>query len=60
LHAKTGADGKPFSQFILTQVITGGTGKFKGIRGLLRNSASTDFKTGVSGELIEGEYYFID
>jgi hypothetical protein len=60
LHSKPGAEAKPVSQFILTYAITGGTGKFKGIRGMLRNSASTDLKTGVSGELIEGEYYFID
>jgi hypothetical protein len=60
LHSKPGADAKPVSQFILTYAITGGTGKFKGIRGMLRNSASTDLKTGVSGELTEGDYYFID
>ena len=60
LHSKPGADGKPVSHFILTYAITGGTGKFKGIRGVLRAGASTDLKTGVSGELTEGEYYFVD
>jgi hypothetical protein len=61
LHTKIGSDGKPVSQFSETHVITGGTGKFKGIRGLLRTSSGiTDLKTGVSGSGTEGEYYFID
>jgi hypothetical protein len=36
--------------------LTGGTGKFKGIRGTLRGSGLTDFKTSGGGET-EGEYW---
>jgi hypothetical protein len=60
LQTKPGADGKPASQYMQTVLITGGTGKFKGIRGLQRSSASTDLKTGVSGVVTEGDYYFVE
>jgi hypothetical protein len=36
--------------------LTGGTGKFKGIRGTLRGVATTDYKT-VSDNSAEGEYW---
>lgn len=44
-----------------TNVVTlkGGTGKFKGIRGTLRASGFTDLKTGTSGTVTEGEYWFV-
>jgi hypothetical protein len=60
LHAKPNSEGKPSSQFLQVYVLTGGTGKFKGIQGLLRSSAVTDFKTGVSGAVTEGEYSVSD
>jgi len=38
--------------------ITGGTGKFATLRGSIRNTGLTDFKTGTSGNVSEGEYWF--
>jgi hypothetical protein len=37
--------------------LTGGTGKFEGIRGTLRGTGFTDFKTGTSHAQTEGEYW---
>jgi hypothetical protein len=38
--------------------ITGGTGKFATLRGVIRGSGVTDFKTGPSPNASEGEYWF--
>ena len=38
--------------------ITGGTGKFATLRGVIRGSGVTDFKTGPSPNPSEGEYWF--
>ena len=38
--------------------LRGGTGKFTAIRGLIRGSGVTDFKTGPSPNPSEGEYWF--
>jgi hypothetical protein len=38
--------------------LTGGTGKFATIQGTLRAGGVTDFKTGTSGNVTEGEYWF--
>ena len=38
--------------------LTGGTGKFATLRGSLRGTGNTDFKTGTSGNVTEGEYWF--
>ncbi|KQW36549.1 hypothetical protein ASC76_17975 [Rhizobacter sp. Root404] len=60
LHAAPGDDGKPTIRVTQTSVITGGTGKFKGIRGVLRATSTTDLKTASRGALTEGEYYLLD
>jgi hypothetical protein len=52
--------GKPTTRVTQTYVIAGGTGKFKNIRGVLRASSVTDFKTATRGAVSEGEYYFAD
>ncbi len=52
------ADGSRTSKVTNIVTLTGGTGKFKGIRGTLRVSGQTDFKTGTSGVETEGEYWF--
>lgn len=51
------ADGSRTTRFYSVTRLTGGTGKFKGIRGALIGSGSTDFKTGTSGAVTEGEYW---
>jgi hypothetical protein len=53
-----GADGARRTSFTSVTTLTGGTGKFKGIRGTLRGSGFTDLKTGTSGTQTEGEYWF--
>ena len=60
LHTQIGPDGKPISQFSQVGTLTGGTGKFKGIRGLLRTTGSTDFRTGSAPTIQEGSYYFVE
>ena len=52
------ADGSRKASFITISTITGGTGKFATIRGVLRGTGFTDFKTGTSGTQTEGEYWF--
>ena len=53
-----GADGSRKSSFNTLITLTGGSGKFKLIRGSLRSTGSTDFKSGTSGVQTEGEYWF--
>jgi hypothetical protein len=50
------ADGSKVTRVNTVTTLTGGTGKFKGIRGTLRGVATTDFKT-VSDSSAEGEYW---
>jgi hypothetical protein len=57
-HSSTGADGARRTSYTQVAAITGGTGRFKGIRGTLRTSGATDLKTGTSGTETEGEYWF--
>ena len=52
-----GADGGRKTSFSTVTTLTGGTGKFASIRGSLRGSGVTDFKTGTSGNVTEGEYW---
>ena len=52
------ADGSRKASFSTVSRITGGTGKFSTIRGVLRSTGFTDFKTGTSGNQTEGEYWF--
>ncbi|HYM30962.1 MAG TPA: hypothetical protein VEU47_06675 [Candidatus Cybelea sp.] len=51
-----GADGSKTTRTVSTNTLTGGTGKFKGIRGTLRGIAATDFKN-LSENGTEGEYW---
>jgi hypothetical protein len=57
-HTTVGADGGRRINFTTVATLTGGTGRFKGIRGTLRGSGATDLKTGTSGAQTEGEYWF--
>jgi hypothetical protein len=52
-----GPDGARKSRFNVVAALTGGTGRFKGIRGTLRTTGATDFKTGTSDVVTEGEYW---
>ena len=51
------ADGSRSTRFYNVSRLTGGTGKFKGIRGTLVGSGSTDFKIGTSDTITQGEYW---
>lgn len=57
-HSSAGADGKRTMNYSSVATLTGGTGRFKGIRGTLRSTGGTDLKTGTSGVQTEGEYWF--
>src|SRR3989441_1914263 len=57
VHTVLAADGSRTSKFTTVVTLTGGTGKFKSIRGTLRSSGQTDFKMGTSGVETEGEYW---
>lgn len=57
-HTTIGADGGRRTTFTTVTTLTGGTGKFKGIRGTLWTSGFSDMKTGTSGTQTEGEYWF--
>jgi hypothetical protein len=57
-QTSVGADGGKRTSFTTVTTLTGGTGKFATIRGTLRGSGVTDFKTGTSGNVTEGEYWF--
>jgi len=52
------ADGARKTSYTFVSTLTGGTGKFATLRGTLRGSGSTDFKTGVTANPTEGEYWF--
>ena len=54
----TVVDGARRTSFTSVATLTGGTGRFKGIRGTLRGSGFSDMKTGTSGAQTEGEYWF--
>jgi len=53
-----GADGSRSTSFTSVTKLTGGTGKFKGIRGTLWTTGFSDLKTKTSGTQTEGEYWF--
>jgi hypothetical protein len=57
MHTVTNPDGSRKSRYNTVGTITGGTGKFRGIRGTLRGTGDTDFKTGTSNAQTEGEYW---
>ena len=51
-------DGGKKTSYSTVTLIKGGTGKFSTIRGILRGSGVTDFKTGPMNNPVEGEYWF--
>ena len=51
-----GSDGAKTTKTDSVTTLTGGTGKFRGIRGTLRSSVVTDFKT-LGDAVAEGEYW---
>jgi hypothetical protein len=55
-----GVQGGPDGKLTTTTTwpITGGTGKFSGIRGLLRTSVTADLKAGTNEVYVELEYWF--
>ena len=53
-----GADGGRKTSYSTVTTLTGGTGKFATIRGIIRGSGITDFKTGANNNPSEGEYWF--
>jgi hypothetical protein len=56
-QTKVGPDGSKKGTFTNVNRLAGGTGKFKGIRGTLTGLGTTDFKTGISDAVTEGEYW---
>jgi hypothetical protein len=52
------ADGGRKTSYTSVARLTGGTGKFKGIRGTLFTTGFSDMKTQTSGTQTEGEYWF--
>jgi len=51
-----GSDGSKVAKATTIVTLTGGTGKFKGIRGVTKGSVVSDFKT-LSDAVAEGEYW---
>ena len=51
-------DGGRKTSFSMVEKLSGGTGKFKGIRGTLWTTGFSDLKTKTSGTQTEGEYWF--
>ena len=56
-HAVASADGSRKSTYVGSVRLTGGTGKFRGIRGLLRSHFTFDPKAGLNEGQNEGEYW---
>jgi hypothetical protein len=52
------ADGGRKTSYTSVTRLTGGTGKFRGIRGTLFTTGFSDMKTQTSGNQTEGEYWF--
>ena len=53
-----GPEGGPRVTFTTVTTLTGGTGRFKSLRGTLWTTGFSDLKTGTSGTQTEGEYWF--
>lgn len=53
-----GEDGGRKTTFNAVVKLSGGTGKFKGIRGTLWTTGFSDLKSKISGSQTEGEYWF--
>jgi hypothetical protein len=56
-HTTVAADGGKKLGFRTVRTITGGTGRFSGIRGTILGGGGSDLKTGVSDNWNEGEYW---
>jgi hypothetical protein len=57
-HTVVAADGSRKTSFSTVSTITGGTGKFATMRGVIRSSGFSDMKTSTSGNVSEDEYWF--
>jgi hypothetical protein len=57
-HTALAADGSRKTSFSIVSTITGGTGKFATMRGVVRSTGFSDMKTATSGSVSEGEYWF--
>jgi hypothetical protein len=57
-HNVAAADGSKKLGYRSVTTLTGGTGRFSGIRGTLLGGGGSDLKTGISDAWTEGEYWF--
>jgi len=57
VHSTAAPDGARKTSFTSVFTLTGGTGKFKGIRGTFKLTGFTDLKTGLGDTVEEGEYW---
>jgi hypothetical protein len=57
-HTVAAADGSKKLGYRSVTTLTGGTGRFIGIRGTLLGGGGSDLKTGISDAWTEGEYWF--
>jgi len=58
VRTTVGSDGKKQTVYSGTTLLTGGTGKFKGIRGLFHEIDNVDIAAGISETNGTGEYWF--
>ena len=58
VQTSPGTDGGTKTSYSTVTYLKGGTGKFATLRGVLRGSGVTDFKTGAINNPVEGEYWF--
>ena len=57
-QTSVGTEGGGKTSYSTVTYLKGGTGKFATLRGILRGSGVTDFKTGPTNNPVEGEYWF--
>jgi len=58
VRTTVGSDGKKQTTYSGTILLTGGTGKFKAIRGLFHETDNVDIAAGISETTATGEYWF--
>jgi hypothetical protein len=56
-HGMTSADGKAASRNLVSMAITGGTGKFMNLRGIVRAEGEANAATGYNKNHTEIEYW---
>ena len=56
-HTTVNADGSKNSRFFVVETLIGGTGKFRGIRGILRSTGNFDPKAGWLTIETDGDYW---